>query len=181
MRMRFTPARLAAAAALAVPLLCAAAQGTPALAATTKTPSVTLAAPECSAMYSVGHRTTSNTETWAYLGRDTHLYFYGSGPRTSLCYSFGSIFEITTPIDLCLQPTATGIVQAAPCNGSAAQEDWLPVQTDYPANPYVWAFENYSYPGASQCLYEDMQEPAIMTSCAFSNHFEWFYWPVAVN
>jgi hypothetical protein len=177
MSMRVTPGRLAAAAALAVPLLCTAAQGTPALAATTtKTPTVTSAISQCSPIYSVGHRTSSNTETWSYIGSDTRLYFYGSGIRTSICGAGDGTIRVQSNPGLCLQPTSDSHVQTASCNGSSAQQ-WEILSTDS-TNFYVFALENLGNP--YQCLYDYVQEPAILTSCSqeATDHFEWFYWPI---
>jgi hypothetical protein len=172
--MRRTRMHLAAVAALAVPFLCAAAQGTPALAATLKTPSATPAITNCSPFYSVGHKTSADTETWSYIGGDTHLYFYGSGPRTSLCQAQEFIYLQNNGTQ-CLKAVTGGPVTAVTCNTSQTDQEWLILATDGPY--YTWALKNI---GTNQCLYENTQEPAIMASCTAeaTDKFEWFYWPI---
>lgn len=170
-------ASVTAVAALAAALLCAAPQSAPALAATMRTPSAAAALTNCAPIYSVGHKSSAGTETWSYVGGDTRLYFYsGSVPRTSLCYENDSTIRVQKDTTLCLAPSG-GHVQTVECVGGTNVQWGL--YTTNSSNDHVFSLQNF---GTSQCLYENTQEPAIMTSCSasFTDTFEWFYWPIAV-
>ena len=168
---------------LAVPLLCAAAQGSPAMASTAR-PSATSDVSSCAVIYSVGHK-SGGDETWSYLGSDTNLYFYGgSVPRTTLCFDYegsydgfnvGLIQDESNGGCLTTTPMETRVYEAT-CY-STADEDWLLNTSNESGAPYVTSIENYDIGG---CLYEDTQEPSIMASCSAhsTDQFEWFYWPI---
>jgi len=38
----------------------------------------------------------------------------------------------------------------------------------------VWQFLNVY---TAECMYDDLQQPAIQASCVPTDKFEWFYWP----
>jgi hypothetical protein len=178
--MRITRTLLAA---LAVLLLCAAAQGSPAMASIAR-PSAISDVSSCSVMYSVGHKSGGN-ETWSYFGSDANLYFYGgSVPRTTLCFipegvdgdnPVGFIQDYNNGGCLTTNPMETRVYEVT-CY-STADEDWeLDISNDS-GSKYVISVENADIGG---CLYEDTQEPSIMASCSanYTDKFEWFYWPI---
>lgn len=171
-------------------LVLAAALGIPAAQARAGS---TVAAPgasaitNCSPIYSVGHKSSTGNETWSYVGSDTNLYFYSSGPRASFCFDYEYPGLNGLPVGLvkdqsngeCLVGISVGArMRVAPCSSNGFPDEWSLLPVDTTAS-YVWALQNYDV--ANQCLYENTQEPAIWTSCgaSYTDRFEWFYWPVS--
>ena len=178
-RARLAAGRLATAVAVAVTLLCATAHGDQALAATTQSTSTV-----CSPIYSVGHKSSTGTETWSHIditGNGDILEFESSGTRASMCSAVGYRGVFIEWDGGCLEPVTNYagevLVSVQYCDGSAGQE-WYTDQVDISANPYDVALRNV---GTGQCMYQDAQLSAIMTGCGaeYTDHFEWFYWTSA--
>jgi hypothetical protein len=72
----------------------------------------------------------------------------------------------------CLTGFVGGYVGEYPCSEGGTM--WSGIREGTYHNQTIWEFLDYYSPG--QCLYDDLQDPAIEASCTDSDGFEHFVW-----
>ncbi len=127
---------------------------------------------------------------------NNNLYFDNSGTATQFCKSAESNGDVqlynSNGSEMCLALDSTaGIIReasATACANRASYTEWLPVAIETgppdPANGLVYLLINqFLLPsGHLDCLYENIQRPAVYADCNESNKFEWIEWsPLGIH
>jgi hypothetical protein len=115
-----------------------------------------------------------------------YLFFQGSTSADSFCNVStpnNGVFEITdkTTNGCVGEDLTTGVMRvesSAACAISGGQgypwDQWTVV---YSATVDGWPIFELRNNGSLQCLYDDLQQPAVVANCITTDRFEWFYWP----